>query len=125
MKVLIWLGLLDPIAGDPKDWSPKSLSNAEAASLQNVDLLKSYDGPISQYLCHCTPKRAERDIEWRHIEMYEKIAPLLANFRKLFPTQSRGPKEVFMSDAASTATMSTCALYIEDLPVTSLKKTSK
>jgi hypothetical protein len=71
-------------AGRPEDWSPaKTLSESELASIQNANLLNDYDWPISQYLCHCTPIRAERDREWKHIEMYERIAPLLANFRKL------------------------------------------
>lgn len=79
-------------AGRPAEWSlQRTLSDAEIATIQNPSLLKEYDGPISIYLCHCTPNRAERDVEWRHIEMYEKIAPLLVNFRKLFPSAAHTP----------------------------------
>ena len=73
-------------ARDFKEWSGKALSDAEAASIQNARLHDEYDSPISRYLCHCSEIRAERDVEWKHIEMYEGIAPLLANFRKLFPS---------------------------------------
>ncbi len=91
-------------AGNPKDWSPRPLSDAEVVSIQNASLLAEYDGQISQYLCHCTPVRAERDIEWKHIEMQGKIAPLLTNFRKLFPSEPRKPKEMLMLGAESVST---------------------
>jgi len=91
-------------AGKPEDWSTKTLSEAEVASIQDASLLHEYDGQISQYLCHCTPIRAERDIEWKHIEMYGKIATLMTNFRKLFPPEPRMPKEMLMLGAESVST---------------------
>jgi hypothetical protein len=110
-------------AGKPEEWSlQRRLSDAETATIQDASLLKQYDGPISIYLCHCTPKRAERDIEWRYIQMYERIAPLLANFRNLFPPQSHSPRDVFAADAASTVTMSNCLMLCEGLPVAFVKK---
>jgi hypothetical protein len=102
-------------AGEPREWSiQRTLSDAEVATIQNASLLKEYDGPISIYLCHCTPNRAERDIEWRYIEMHERIAPLLGNFRWLFPPQLRARRELFLTDSASTTTMTTYAAFIED-----------
>src|SRR5260370_20057757 len=113
-------------AEKPEDWSlNRKLSAPELASIQNSNLLGEYDGLISQYLCHCTPIRAERDIEWKHIDMYDKMAPLLTNFRNLFPSQPRTPKEILMLGAASvsTATLSSYASYSEDYSgVTTLKK---
>jgi hypothetical protein len=88
------------------EWTSKSLSDAEVASIQSGALLDEYDGPISRYLCHCSAIRAERDIEWKHVEMYEKIAPLLMNFRKLYRSR-RTPRAVPGLDAASVSTATT------------------
>jgi hypothetical protein len=42
---------------------------------------------------------------WRNVEMYEKIAPLLKNFKNLFP--QRAPMEIPILDAACVSTTTT------------------
>jgi hypothetical protein len=104
-------------AGEPQVWSPgRTLSNAEVASIQNGSLLEEYHGSISRYLGHCDEIRAEKDRDWKHIEMYAKIEPLLTNFRKLFPPQRRMPRKVPGLDATSvsTATVFSHGSLIED-----------
>jgi hypothetical protein len=116
-------------AGRPEVWSPgRTLSGAEVASIQDGSLLEEYHGPISRYLGHCDEIRAEKDRDWKHIEMYAKIEPLLTNFRKLFPPQQRTPRNVPGLDAASvsTATVLSHGSYIEDHSVAAfLKKPNK
>lgn len=96
-------------AGEPEVWSPKELTDAELASIQDAKLNKRYNGQISQYLSHCTKSRADRDRDWDHIGMYEEIKPLLQNMRKLFQAKQRPMREVNLlgGSSASTSTVST------------------
>lgn len=102
-------------AGEPEVWSPKELSEAELASIQDGRLNKRYNGQISQYLSHCTKSRAERDRDWDHIAMYKEIEPLLQNMRRLFQAQRRPNREVSLlrGDSASTATVSNFSILSE------------
>jgi hypothetical protein len=95
-------------AEEANKWSPRELTAEEVISIQNKDLFGRYSGLISRYLSHCTQNRAERDVEWQHIEMYEEIRPLLENFRTLFPSKHQASKGIsILSEAsASTATVS-------------------
>ena len=94
-------------AGIPEVWSPRSLTKTELSSIQDSKPFKQYNGPISQYLSHCTKRRAERDRCWKYIEMYKEIESLLEAFTRLFPSKRRHSNEALRStDAASTATVS-------------------
>ena len=96
-------------AAVPGDWSPRALSAGEVASILNASLLRHYGELISRYLSHCNEIRAEEDRGWQHIEMYEKIKPLLASFRTLFPSS---PGAVRTEEMLSGAHMSTATTSI-------------
>jgi hypothetical protein len=93
-------------AGKPEQWSPKALSPAEVASIQNVDLHKTYHESISRCLNHCNRIRAEAGISWKRVEMYEEIKPLLENFRKLFPSVPRPVAILGPEDASTVSSVS-------------------
>ena len=92
----------------PQNWSPRTLSEAELKSIQDRHLLDSYHALISRYLGHCDGIRAEKDRDWKHIEMNLKMEPLLTNFRKLFPSRSEAVKDepVLGPESVSTAATS-------------------
>jgi len=95
-------------AGAPDVWSPKTLTSAELASIQDHRPYDRYSGQISQYLSHCTKSRANRDTDWDHIRMYDEIKPSIENFRKLFPSRRlpvRGVERL-LAESMSTATVS-------------------
>jgi len=105
-------------AEEPQKWSNGTLSSEARASIQNSALHDRYDGPISRYLCHCSEIRAERDIEWKHIEMYEQIAPLIQRFRGLFPRhvpRHRRKPDDFLLGPESASTASTTSYGMVDL----------
>ena len=94
-------------AGKPREWSPRALSAAELASIQDGGPFDRYNGQISQYLSHCTKSRADRDRDWKHVRMYAEIRPLLENFRRLFPAQQIPSGVVALgAESVSTATTS-------------------
>ena len=68
----------------PDEWSPRHLTAEEVASISDRKPCDKYRGPISAYLQHCTPKRANFDRGWNIGEMYEEIQPLIGSFRRLF-----------------------------------------
>jgi len=96
-------------AGKTEDWSPRKLSRDELASMQHIRPFKDHHQAISRYLTHCDKIRAEEDRGWQHIEMYEKIKPLLASFRTLFPSS---PGAVRTEEMLSGAHMSTATTSI-------------
>ncbi len=88
-------------------WAEKNLSDAELASIQDGKPYKDYSREISQYLSHCTENRADRDVSWNRVEMYDAIKPCIDNFRKLFPSHPESPRAVqtLSSENMSTATI--------------------
>lgn len=95
-------------AGEPHEWSPRELTDAELASIQDAGPFNRHSGQISQYLSHCTKSRAERDRDWKHVAMYEELKPMLENFDRLFPRQKEPPRELTTlgRESVSTATIS-------------------
>lgn len=93
-------------AGEPEIWSPRPLSQEETAAIQEEGPCRRYDGLISQYLSHCTKSRANRDVVWKHKEMFAMVAPLIESFKKLFTIVEAPPRLVVMpTDSVSTATI--------------------
>jgi hypothetical protein len=72
-------------ACDCEVWSPKRLSEEELRSIVDKRPNKKYFGLISQYLSHCTKKRAERDRVWNVVQMYEELTGVICAFEGLFP----------------------------------------
>jgi hypothetical protein len=62
----------------------RKLSETQITSITNRKLWKKYHGPISQYLQHCTKRRAQEDRGWDVQEMYKEISRTIKNFWKLF-----------------------------------------
>ena len=116
-------------AGTPSDWSPKVLSDGEVRSIVNAKLIGEYRGLISRYLSHCDKIRAEKDRGWRHVEMYEKIEPLLVNFGKLFPSSPRpavaaAGTNMWNASTASTSSYSPSLLDVDLMAAPSRKPTT-
>jgi len=72
---------------DSEVWSAKMLSKAELQTIMDKRPSKKYFGLISQYLSHCTKKRAERDRAWNCVEMYEELSSVMSKFESLFPRE--------------------------------------
>lgn len=71
-------------SSEPVEWSPRKLSAEEIASISDRKLCDKYRGPISAYLQHCTPLRANLDRFWNVYEMNKEIRTLVDNFQRLF-----------------------------------------
>jgi hypothetical protein len=104
-------------ADEPNIWSPKRLTDAELASIQDGGPFKRHNGQISQYLSHCTKSRAIADRDWSHVAMYQEIEKILRRFRELFPSQQRqtGKVSTLGADSMSTATISHHQFFANDL----------
>ena len=72
-------------SSEPSVWSPRVLNAEEVASISDRQLCEKYRGPISAYLQHCTPLRANLDRSWNVYEMYKEIRPLIDRFQRCFP----------------------------------------
>ena|SRR6185437_10611888 len=70
-------------SSEPALWSPRQLSIEEVASISDRQLCDKYRGPISAYLQHCTPLRANVERSWNVYQMYKEICPLLDRFHGL------------------------------------------
>jgi hypothetical protein len=101
-------------ADRPQEWSPRRLTDAELTSIQNQDLLRDYHSLLSRYLGHCDGIRARRGRNWEYVEMYNRIAPLLKNFRHLFPSKTFFSKEVTTLGAESVSTKSSSSVLSFD-----------
>jgi hypothetical protein len=115
-------------AGMPEHWSPKPLSDGDRRSILDASLLKDYSEDLARYLTHCNEIRARKDIEWKHIEMYERIKPLLENFRRLFPSsprEARAVHEMMGAHTSSTSEHSTSMTESELMDSAPLKPTPK
>jgi hypothetical protein len=73
--LMFFLCLIAPGCG----WGPSSAAE-EVASISNRTPCEKYRGPISAYLEHVTPKRANLDRSWNVFEMHEEIRPLIRRF---------------------------------------------
>jgi hypothetical protein len=73
---------------EPAVWSPRKLSAEEVTSISDRKLCDKYRSPISAYLQHCTPLRANLDRSWNVYEMYKEIRPLIDRFQQLLPTEA-------------------------------------
>ena len=93
-------------AGEPDVWSPKKLTEEELSSIQDRGPFKRHNGRISQYLSHCTKRRADRDVEWEDAAMYEEIRPLLENFGRLFPSRPRDKTWIAVGPGETVSTAS-------------------
>jgi len=93
---------------EPRVWAPRALTVAELAPMQDDGPYKRHNGQISQYLSHCTKRRATVDRNWNHIAMYQEIEGLLMRFRELFPSQQKPAikTSTLGADSVSTATVS-------------------
>ena len=99
-------------ANTPEGWSPRGLTDAELASIQNRDLLRDYHSSISRYLGHCDGIRADKDRDWKYVEMYGRIEPHLLSFRQLFPSEPTGGKGTLVLGARSASTETTSSYSV-------------
>ena len=91
-------------AQEPQEWSPRALSAAEIASIQNQAIQEHYR-PISRYLSHCDRIRGEEGTHWNSVEMYNEIEPTLKSFRRLFPSAPRPAAAILGAEDASTTAL--------------------
>jgi hypothetical protein len=96
-------------ANRPERWSPRKLSGEELASIQNRGPAERYRGPISEYVCHCSPNRADKDTKWDREAMYELLKPNIEGFRKLFPSK---PTELQTTHVIAHSNMSTTSTSV-------------
>src|ERR1700693_1351059 len=77
----------DISVADPGVWAGRTLTPAELNSLQTPaqKLCDDYWTEVSQFLQHCTERRYKELKEWNLEEMMDKLSPVLASFKKLFP----------------------------------------
>jgi hypothetical protein len=100
-------------ANRPERWSPRPLSGEELASIQNRVPAERYRGPISEYVCHCSPNRADKDTKWDREAMYELLKPNIESFRKLFPSKFKEPQAAQVTTHSNMSTTSTSVVTID------------
>ncbi len=97
-----------------QEWSPKKLTDAEVASLTNRALYNKYFGLISQYLQHCTKRRADVDREWDVEEMYGELNDVVSRFRELFAGLPPAAADAVAEYITSVESVSTASVRVFD-----------
>jgi hypothetical protein len=106
----------DISVADPGVWAGRTLTPDELNSLQTpaLKLSDEYWADLSQFLQHCTERRYKEFKEWKPKEMMDKLKPVLASFRTLFPSTAVpiNITRTLSPESASTATFSVGVLSL-------------
>jgi hypothetical protein len=95
----------------PAVWAERLVEAKELDALRTpgVKLDNEFSNKISVCLQHCTRERAETLTDWNIPDMYERLAPLIATFKRAFPRRP-GFKKVALSDLQSPSSSSPAAI---------------
>ena len=85
----------DLSTANPAVWAGRPLTEAEinairkpAEALDDAHLFID----ISQYIQHCTDRRAREDRGWDAVQMYQEIDPIISEFERFFPRPPERPR---------------------------------